>query len=216
MQLTGTGGLSQRLPICYPSAMAYDFKSEYKEYYQAGKIPKIIFIPSFRYLCTEGSGKASRDNAAFQEALSGIGRLSQTLRSCERNGHHAAGSFEYVLPPAEVLQSLERPYSWRINMRIPDFFSQEDLDWAAEFCRSWNAAVTAGVKLSSYSYEMCVQTMHTGTNSTKSAAYARLEEYIAPFGYRIDHARSSCEILLSDPARCPRNRMRTIIRLPIC
>lgn len=192
--------------------MAFDYKVEFKEYYSAKQTAQLLFIPSFRYLCIEGSGKLAKGSPAF----AAMHQVALMLRSSRRLGHDVPSWFDYVLPPVESLYSAQKPFSWKVISRLPDFFTDEDVSWAKEEAERKTGAGCSGIKTMMISEGMCAQIMHTGPASTKREAFIRIEEYAASFGYRVDESRLRHEIPLSDPERTSRNRFRTVLRLPVC
>lgn len=195
--------------------MPYDFKTEYKEYYQARKSPQILFIPTFRYIVLDGSGKPGKDNASFTRSLEEMEKTVQILRQSMKLGHEVPLFQDYVTPPVETLSRNSGRWTWRLVSRIPDFFQAQDLEWAAEEAGKKLGRIIEGIRMESISEGMCAQIMHTGSASSKAESWKTVEDYIQGYGYSIDSERYQHEIPLSDPARCARNKMRTVLRLPV-
>ena len=64
---------------------------------------------------------------------------------------------------------------------------------------------------------LCVQCMHIGEYDDEPLTVASMHDYIRENGYELDitNTRFHHEIYLSDPRRCSREKLKTVIRHPI-
>ena len=184
--------------------MAFDYKKEYKEFYMPAKRPSIVEIPKMNYIAV-----------AFTIKMSG------------RGGHKIDGYFEYVVPPLEGFwwQKGEKgiDYSHKENfnfisvIRLPDFVSKEDFNWAVREATEKKNKDFSKVEFLTYDEGLCVQCMHIGMYDEEPKTIGMMESYAREQGYETDlsERRLHHEIYLSDPRRCKPERLRTVVRHPI-
>ena len=96
--------------------MAFDYKVEFKEYYSAKQTAQLLFIPSFRYLCIEGSGKLAKGSPVFAAMHQVLTRRFKDIKEGERpdvvfidGGPGQLAQAEEVLSAAFNSQGVELP-----------------------------------------------------------------------------------------------------------
>ena len=108
-------------------------------------------------------------------------------------------------------------FHWISVIRLPDFVTKEDFDWAV-------AEVTKKKKLDCSSAEfltldegLCVQIMHIGPFDDEPATVAIMDTYLNENGYVNDlsDVRLHHEIYLSDARKVEPSKWKTVIRHPI-
>lgn len=122
--------------------MAFDYKKEYKEFYMPAKRPSIVEIPKMNYIAVRGKGDPNSEEGEYKESIGLLYAVAFTIKMSYRGGRKIDGYFEYVVPPLEGFwwQQGEKgiDYSHKENfnfisvIRLPDFVSKEDLDWAVK------------------------------------------------------------------------------------
>ena len=74
-------------------------------------------------------------------------------------------------------------------------------------------------KVEFFSYEegLCIQCMHIGSYDQEPITISKMHIYMQEQGYKLDISenRFHHEIYLSDPRRCEKSKLKTVIRLPI-
>ena len=81
--------------------MPFDYKKEYRAFYQPPKVPEIIDVPEMQFVCVSGTGDPNEEGGAYQQALGVLYAVSYTLKMSPRAGHLMDGFFDYVVPPLE-------------------------------------------------------------------------------------------------------------------
>lgn len=207
--------------------MAFDFKKEYKEFYMPGNKPEIVNIPRASYIAVRGSGDPNDENGAYRKAISILYGVSYTLKMSCKTDHRINGFFDYVVPPLEGFWRQENidgvnyadksSFQWISVIRLPDFVSEKDLEWAKE-----TAAVKKKIDCSSAEFltldeGLCVQIMHRGAFDDEPATVAVMDNFIRENGYvnDITGKRQHHEIYLSDPRRTAPEKWKTVIRHPV-
>ena len=207
--------------------MAFDFKREYRALYQPGREPAIIDVPEANYIAVRGAGDPNEAGGAYQQAISVLYAVAYTIRMSRKAGRCIGGFFEYVVPPLEGFWWQEgaadvdfrdkAAFRWIAVIRLPDFVTRADFDWAvAEASRKKKLDCSAAEMLT-LTEGLCVQAMHTGAFDDEPETVARMEAHIAAHGFVSDlnGARLHHEIYLTDARKTPLEKRRTVIRHPI-
>ncbi len=137
------------------------------------------------------------------------------------------GFFEYVVPPLEgfwwqdnvdgVDCSNKDTFNWISVIRLPDFITKKDFDWAIE-------AAAKKKKLDCFSAEfltidegLCVQIMHLGAFDDEPSTVEIMDAFLLQNGYENDFndERLHHEIYLSDARKVVPEKWKTVIRHPI-
>lgn len=207
--------------------MAFDFKKEYKEFYLPKNKPEIVDVPAANYIAVRGQGDPNDAGGAYQQAMQVLYSVAYTLKMSYKTDHRIEGFFEYVVPPLEgfwwqdgangIDYSNKAAFRWISMIRLPDFITQADFDWAV-------ATATQKKKLDCSSAEyltvhegLCVQIMHLGAYDDEPETVALMDAYLEQNGYQNDFGpqRLHHEIYLSDARRVAPEKRKTVIRHPI-
>ena len=81
--------------------MAFDFKKEFKEFYQPKSKPEIIEIPSMNFLAVRGKGDPNEESGEYSKALEMLYTISYTLKMSYKGDYKITDFFQYVVPPLE-------------------------------------------------------------------------------------------------------------------
>ncbi len=207
--------------------MAFDYKKEYKEFYMPPKKPTIVTIPPMNYIAVRGKGDPNDDNGEYKNSIGLLYCVAFTIKTSYRGGRKIDGCFEYVVPPLEGLwdqggkeeidYSRKEKFSFISLIRLPDFVTREDFDWAVDAASRKKKLDFSKVEFLTYNEGECVQRMHVGSYDDEPRAIAEMHEYASRYGYAPDIAGSRYhhEIYLSDPRRCNINKLKTVVRHPI-
>lgn len=207
--------------------MAFDFKKEYKQFYLPPKKPVLTDIPPMNYIAVQGRGDPNEPDSAYKAAIGLLYGIAFTIKMSPKSGHQIDGYFPYVVPPLEGLWKQDGgafdpahkdSFQWISMIRLPDFITRETFDWAVYTASEKKHADYSKVKFFSYQEGRCVQCMHIGSYDTEPATIERMHAFAAAQGCRTDlsDTRMHHEIYLSDPRRTAAEKLRTVIRLPVC
>ena len=102
-------------------------------------------------------------------------------------------------------------------IRLPDFVTQDDFDWAVAEATAKKKLDFSAVELLIVDEGLCVQCMHTGPYDSEPATVDAMHEYATEQGYVPDFSdtRLHHEIYLSDPRKCAPEKLKTVVRHPI-
>lgn len=207
--------------------MAFDYKKEYKEFYLPPKKPGIVTVPPMNFVAVQGQGDPNQPDGDYKKAVGILYALSFTLKMSKMGDHRIEGYFDYVVPPLEGLWYQEgvvgvdytrkADFHWTAMIRLPDFITPAELDWAKEEARRKKGLDCAGAAFFTYDEGLCVQCMHLGPYDAEPATIATMTDFAAREGYIADFSseRLHHEIYLGDPRNCAPERLKTVIRHPV-
>ena len=207
--------------------MPFDFKKEYKEFYMPKNKPEIVTVPPANYIAVRGTGDPNEPDGAYQQAISVLYAIAYTLKMSYKTDHRIEGFFEYVVPPLEGfwwqdnVESIDytdkSAFNWISVIRLPDFITKKDFDWAVETASKKKKMDCSGAEFLSIDEGLCVQIMHIGAFDDEPATVEIMHKYMEENGYELDitDERYHHEIYLSDPRKTAASRLKTVIRHPI-
>lgn len=207
--------------------MAFDYKKEYKEFYLPKSKPNIVTIPKMNYIAVRGKGNPNDENGDYKHCIGLLYAIAFTIKMSYKGSHKIDGYFEYVVPPLEGFwwqdDSVTVDYAHKDNfnfislIRLPDFVTQADFDWAIGEATKKKKADFSRVEFLTYDEGICVQCMHLGCYDDEPKTVALMHEFMQENGYVLDinKSRYHHEIYLSDPRKCAGDKLKTVIRHPI-
>lgn len=207
--------------------MAFDFKREFKEYYLPKNKPEIVNIPSINYLAVRGSGDPNDETGDYKKALESLYAVAYTLRMSYKTDYKINGFYEYIVPPLEgfwwqdgtdgVNYADKTSFNWISVIRLPDFISGKDIEWAVRTATKKKKTDCSQVKFLTVNEGLCVQIMHIGPYDNEPVTVKLMDDYLAQNGYEnnLNSERMHHEIYLSDPRKCLPEKMKTVIRHPV-
>ncbi len=207
--------------------MAFDFKKEYKEFYMPKRVPGIVLVPKMNYIAVRGKGNPNDENGEYKQSIGLLYGIAFTIKMSYKGSHKIEGYFEYVVPPLEGFWWQENTIGIDYNrkndmqfisiIRIPDFVTKKDFDWAIEEATKKKKQDFSKVEFLTYEEGLCVQCMHIGSYDDEPLTIEAMHQYAYQQGYELDISdkRYHHEIYLSNPQRCDINQLKTIVRHPI-
>lgn len=207
--------------------MPFDFKREYKQFYLPKSRPELITVPKMNYIAVRGKGDPNMEGGAYQQAIRVLYAVAYTLRMSYKSDYRIEGFFEYVVPPLEgfwwrdsdegMEDSDKSSFNWISVIRLPDFVSERDFDWAVQAAAKKKRIDCSSAEFLSVEEGLCVQMMHLGAFDDEPQTVAVMDEYLKEHGYVNDltDQRLHHEIYLSDPRKTSPERCKTVIRHPI-
>ena len=207
--------------------MAFDFKKEYKEFYMPKYKPEIITVPPVNYIAVRGKGNPNEEGGAYQQALGILYAVAYTLKMSYKTDYKMEGFFEYVVPPLEgfwwqdnvegVDYSDKSSFQWISAIRLPDFVTKKDLDWAKETAEKKKKIECSSAEFLTIEEGLCVQMMHLGAFDDEPASVAVMDKFIQENGYVNDmnSKRLHHEIYMTDARKTAPEKWKTVIRHPI-
>lgn len=207
--------------------MAFDFKKEYKDFYMPKNKPCIVTIPSMNYIAVQGQGDPNIEDGEYKQSIGLLYGIAYTIKMSKMGDYRIEGYFDYVVPPLEGfwwqdgIQGIDyghkEKFKWISVIRLPDFVTKTDFDWAISEATKKKKADFSKVEFMPYDEGLCVQCMHIGPYDNEPATVSLMHEYMEGQGYVLDitDKRMHHEIYLSDVRKVAPDKLKTVIRHPI-
>lgn len=208
--------------------MAFDYKKEYKEFYMPKNTPGIVEIPKMKYIAVRGTGNPNEENSEYKDSIKLLYTIAFTIKMSYKGTHKIDGYFEYVVPPLEgfwwqdgnklgIDYKIKDKLKFISVIRLPDFVSKEDFDWAIQEATKKKKQDFSKVEFLTFDEGVCVQCMHIGSYDDEPTTVNLMHKFAKENGYELDitDTRLHHEIYLSDPRRCDTSKLKTVVRHPI-
>ena len=207
--------------------MPFDFKKEYKEFYMPKGKPEIVTIPKMNYIAVRGKGNPNEEEGEYKKSIELLYGIAYTIKMSKKGDHKIEGYFDYVVPPLEgfwwqenvdgIDYSHKENFQWISVIRLPDFVTKADFEWAIEEATRKKKMDFSKVEFLTLEEGLCVQCMHSGSYDDEPATVAAMDKFIADNGYEndISDTRRHHEIYLSDARKVAPEKLKTVIRHPI-
>jgi hypothetical protein len=207
--------------------MPFDFKKEYKEFYMPKGKPEIVTVPKMNYIAVRGKGNPNEEGGEYKKSIELLYGIAYTIKMSKKGDHKIEGYFDYVVPPLEgfwwqddvdgIDYSHKENFQWISVIRLPDFVTKADFDWAVDEATRKKKMDFSKVEFLEIEEGLCVQCMHLGSYDDEPATIAAMDKFIADNGYEndISDTRRHHEIYLSDARKVAPEKLKTVIRHPI-
>jgi len=207
--------------------MAFDYKKEYKEFYLPKGVPSLVTVPPMNYLAVRVSGDPNREDSEYKQSIGLLYGVAYTIKMSPKSGHAMEGYFDYVVPPLEgfwwqegvagIDYAHKEAFRGISVIRLPDFVTRADFDWAVEEAARKKKTDFSRVEFMTYDEGLCVQCMHIGPYDEEPATVARMHQFMAEQGYALDLSgtRLHHEIYLSDARKTAPEKLKTVVRHPV-
>ncbi|MBO4782894.1 MAG: GyrI-like domain-containing protein, partial [Lachnospiraceae bacterium] len=189
--------------------------------------PSIVTVPKMNYIAVRGSGDPNVEGSAYKESIGLLYGIAFTIKMSKMGDHRIDGYFDYVVPPLEgfwfqegvsgIDYSHKEKFNWVSVIRLPDFVTKADFDWAVEEAARKKKTDFSKVEFYTYDEGICVQCMHIGPYDDEPVTVEKMHKYMEEQGYTLDitDQRLHHEIYLSDVRKVTPERLKTVIRHPI-
>lgn len=207
--------------------MAFDFKKEFKEFYQPKTKPSIITVPKMNYLAVRGTGDPNQEDSAYKESIELLYGVAYTLKMSHKTDYKIEGFFDYVVPPLEgfwwqedregVDYGHKEQFSFISVIRLPDFVIKDNVDWAISQASKKKKRDFSKVEFFTYNEGLCVQCMHVGPYNDEPKTVEAMHQFMEEEGYVLDITleRMHHEIYLGDVRKTAAEKLKTVLRHPI-
>lgn len=207
--------------------MAFDYKKEYKEFYMPKSKPSIVEVPPMNYIAVRGKGDPNAEDGEYKQSIGILYGIAFTIKMSKKGNHQIDGYFDYVVPPLEgfwwqnngkgIDYSRKEDFNFISLIRLPDFVTKEDFDWAIEQAAKKKKEDFSKAEFFTYDEGLCIQCMHIGSYDDEPATVEMMHDFMAAEGYELDitDKRFHHEIYLSDARRAAPEKLKTVIRHPV-
>lgn len=189
--------------------------------------PEIVTVPKMNYIAVRGKGNPNEEEGEYKKSIELLYGIAYTIKMSKKGDHKIEGYFDYVVPPLEgfwwqetvdgIDYSHKENFQWISVIRLPDFVTKADFDWAIEEATRKKKIDFSKVEFLEIEEGLCVQCMHSGSYDDEPATVAAMDKFIADNGYEndISDTRRHHEIYLSDARKVAPEKLKTVIRHPI-
>ena len=207
--------------------MAFDFKKEYKEFYMPKNKPGIVNVPKANYIAVRGKGNPNDEGGEYKTAIAVLYAVAYTIKMSKMGDHKIDGYYDYVVPPLEgfwwqegiagVDYSDKSTFCWISVIRLPEFVTKEEFDWATEEAARKKKIDCSKAEFLTIDEGLCVQIMHHGPFDDEPATIEIMNRFLDGSDYESDFSdtRLHHEIYLSDARKVAPEKWKTVIRHPI-
>ncbi|MDE6750358.1 MAG: GyrI-like domain-containing protein [Lachnospiraceae bacterium] len=207
--------------------MAFDYKKEYKEFYMPKNKPSIVEVPPMNYIAVRGKGNPNEEGSEYKQSIGLLYVVAFTIKMSKMGSHRIEGYFDYVVPPLEgfwwqentkeIDYSKKEDFHFISVIRLPDFVTKKDFDWAIEEAAKKKKEDFSKVEFLTVNEGLCVQCMHIGSYDDEPNTIEIMHEFMTDDGYELDitDTRLHHEIYLSDARRVVPEKLKTVIRHPV-
>ncbi|MBQ0002885.1 MAG: GyrI-like domain-containing protein [Treponema sp.] len=219
--------------------MAFDFKKEYKEFYIPKNKPSIVTVPKANYIAIQGKGNPNDEGGEYKAAIGVLYAIAYTIKMSKKGDHRIEGYYDFVVPPLEgfwwqegvdgIDYSDKSTFCWISVIRLPDFITQADFDWAVQTAIQKKKLDCSKAEFLTINEGECVQIMHLGAFDDEIATVELMNKFIAENGYENDFSDTNLidktggvlknrlhhEIYLSDARKIAQEKWKTVIRHPV-
>ena len=207
--------------------MAFDFKKEYKEFYLPKNKAQIVTMPRMNYVAVRGKGNPDEEGGQYKTAIGVLYSVAYTLKMSYKTDYKIKGFFEYVVPPLEgfwwqdhvegVDYSNKSAFNWISVIRLPDFITKKDFDWAVDTATKKKKLDCSKAEFLTIDEGLCVQMMHIGPFDNEPEFVKIMDAFLEENGYvnDINEKRLHHEIYMSDARKIAPEKWKTVIRHPI-
>ena len=189
--------------------------------------PEIVTVPAMNYIAVRGCGNPNEEGGDYKKSIELLFGIAYTIKMSKKGDHKIDGYFDYVVPPLEgfwwqegvdgIDYSHKENFRWISVIRLPDFVTRSDFEWATEEATRKKKMDFSKVEFLTVEEGLCVQCMHTGSYDDEPATVSMMHEFIESQGYALDitDKRLHHEIYLSDARKVAPEKLKTVIRHPI-
>lgn len=198
------------------------------------------------YLAVRGKGDPNQKDSEYKASIGLLYAIAFTIKMSKLGDHKIDGYFDYVVPPLEgfwwqyeqeemiqeeagecineknriqkgIDYTRKKDFHFLSLIRLPDFVTKEDFDWAIEEATRKKKQDFSKVEFLTYEEGLCVQCMHVGSYDDEPETIKLMHEFMETQGYELDitEKRFHHEIYLSDARRVAPERLKTVIRHPV-
>ena len=208
--------------------VAFDYKKEYKSFIFRPRSRGIVEVPEMTFLAVRGHGDPNEEGGAYKDALEMLYGVAYTIKMSKKGDHRIEGYFDFVVPPLEgfwwqdgvfgVDYARKEDFNWISAIRVPDFVTRGEFEWAVEEATAKKKRDFSQVELLTIEEGLCVQCLHVGPYDDEPATVEAMRAFAEESGYAEDFSdeRLHHEIYLNDARRTAPEKLKTVIRHPVC
>lgn len=195
-----------------------DLKKEKPSYYKAKLKAELLELEPFQYISIEGVGAPESEH--FQESTTAIYTAAYAIKKQSQTLEK-----DFVVPKMEgqwwVKEGLKfedaprDQWHWKILIPMPEFINKEMAYHAFDYVTETKKLnQSKALKFESIHEGKCIQIMHLGSYDEEQESIAKIMDLMEEKQMKLNGHHH--EIYLSDPRKTPVEKLKTILRYPVC
>jgi hypothetical protein len=197
-----------------------DFKKELKQLYNpSAKEVSVADVPTMNFLFVDGEGAPA--SPQYVEAVSALFSVAYALKFMVKRGK----SVDYGVMPLEGLWYVDdmtkfdankkEEWKWTAMIMQPKYVTAEDFKVAVEQTKKKkDLPALPKVRFESFKEGPSAQIMYTGPFSDEGPTIQKIHAAIKASGHQLSGKHH--EIYLNDPSKTAPEKLKTVLRQPMC
>jgi len=169
-------------------------KKSLSSFMRQKQTPQILIVPPANFVCVRGEGDPNEPSSAYQRAIEVLYAVSYALKMSYKTDCKIDGFFEYIVPPLEGFwrqrgsadgaanYARKSDFSWISAIRLPDFITQENFDWAVRQAASKKKLDCGMAEFLRIDEGLCAQILHIGSFDDEPRSVAKIDEFVTTNG----------------------------------
>ncbi len=198
-----------------------DFKKTLKHLYNPKKKFETVDVPEMQFIMVDGHGDPNTAQE-YKEAVEALYAVAYKIKFISKKTLEK----DYTVPPLEGLWWAEdmatfltrekSAWDWTMMIMTPGWITAETFDEAVGQVRKGkNPTALDKVRLERYHEGLSVQIMHLGSYDDEGPTLAKMHSDFIPENEFTENGKHH-EIYLSDPRRVAPEKLKTVLRQPVC
>jgi len=206
-----------------------DLKKDLKAYYQPGRKPELIQVPTFQFIMIDGAIEKDSEpglSPGFEAATQALYGIAYTLKFMLKK--RETDPVDYPVMALEGLWWVEDGFfditvkdNWFYTLMImvppvitPALFA-EGLEQLKK--KRGDSPSLSRLRLEHFEEGLCVQAMHIGTYAAEPATIETMRRFAGEQGFRdrVGPNGKHHEIYLGDPRKADPAKLKTVLRHPL-
>jgi hypothetical protein len=205
--------------------MKHEWRKKEKHIYLPKGQPKLIELPTFKYITIKGQGNPNNED--FARHVQTLYSIAYGIRMSYKWDNPPNGYYEYTVYPLEGFWDLidhskyvpgqvdKDNLKYEIMLRQPDFLDQKLFDQVMEIVKKKKAGLDYDlVELKDINEGLCVQMLHKGSYESEPQSFSLMEKYAKENGYE-RQSKVHKEIYLKDPKKTDPDKLQTVLRFKV-
>lgn len=200
-----------------------DLKKEWKMLYNpSAKAPAIVEVPAANYLMLDGSGNPNSAQR-FKDAIQTLFPLAYAIKFAVRKQYEV----DYAVMPLEgqywgtplgqthFTDADKEKWSWTLMILQPEWVTAELVESVRqEVTKKKNPPLIGEIRFESFQEGTVTQVMHIGSFDSEAGSVERMHQLVYDQGYHL--CGKHHEIYLNDFTKIAPEKLKTVLRHPIC
>ncbi len=201
--------------------MKIDLKKTLKDLYSSSaKFPVFVDVPEMNYLMVDGTGDPNNSEsythaveALYSMSYSAKFRIKKSALAVDFGVMPLEGLW-WTEDPADFSMTNRKPWKWTAMIMQPEWVTREVIDSDREKVEKKLQRSLADIRFETFDEGRAAQIMHIGPYSDEPPTIAALHRFINDHSLTLGGKHH--EVYLSDPRRGKPERLKTILRQPVC